>query len=430
MKIHIPYIGKKRVVIVGAGFAGLKLAKKLKNSGYQVVLIDRNNYHQFQPLFYQVATAGLEANTILFPLRKTFQKQHNIHIRVTEVLRVDTRDSTLFTAHGAMKYDYLVLATGADTNFFGQEEIRKNAVPMKTVAEAIQLRNTILQNYEDALTTENLEERNGLMSIVIAGGGPTGVEVAGALAEMKKFIFPKDYPELDFSGMQICLFEASPRLLGGLSEKASAKAKEYLDKSDVRVMVNTRVKHFDGKYAITEAGDNIRTNTFIWVAGISCRKLEGLREEVFSRGNRIIVDNYNKVSGYENIFALGDLAMMPGENWPAGHPQVAPVAIQQAVLLAANLKSLETGRTLKPFVYRNKGTMATVGRNRAIVELPSVKIQGFIAWLIWMFVHLMSIVGVKNRLLIFINWMWSYFTYDQSLRLILRVGDNDKTKKN
>jgi NADH dehydrogenase len=425
MKANLPETNQKRIVIIGGGFGGLKLARKLSNTNYQVVLIDKNNYHQFQPLFYQVATAGLEPSSISFPFRKIFQKSINVLIRVAEIIRIVPEKNQLESNIGIINYDYLVIAIGADTNFFGNKQIMQHAIPMKSVGEALTLRNTILQNYEDAVLVDNDAERQGLMNVVVVGGGPTGVEVSGTLAEMKNLVLPKDYPELDFKMMQVYLLEGSPKVLGAFSEQASHKANEYLLKLGVNVKCNARVKDYDGKIISLEDGSVIRTNTLVWAAGIIGNKLEGLNEQVIGKGNRIEVDRYNKVTGYINIYAIGDVAIMKEDAYPNGHPQVAQVAIQQGDLLATNFHSMAVNKTLKPFIYKDLGSMATIGRNKAVADLGKIKFQGFFAWMIWMFVHLMSIVGIKNRVVIFINWAWNYITFDQSLRLILKA----KTKK-
>ncbi len=421
MTPNLPKTELKRVVIVGAGFGGLVLARKLsQRNDLQIVLIDKNNYHQFQPLFYQVAMAGLEPSSISFPLRKVFQSKKNVHIRVTEVLRIRPETNALETGLGAIEYDYLVLATGADTNFFGMKNMIENAMPMKSVSEALAIRNRMLQNFEEALSVETLEERLGLMNVVIVGGGPTGVEIAGTLAEMKRHILPKDYPELNFDSMQIYLYESSPEVLEVMSDQASVKAKQYLTDLGVNLRLGVRIADFDGKYAYTNTGDRLRTNNLIWAAGVKANGIEGIPAEVYGRGGRIKVNRFNQVEGFQNVFALGDLALMTEEKYPNGHPQLAQPAMQQGELLAENFGRMLKGKEMKPFIYKDLGSMATIGRNLAVVDLPFWKFQGFFAWLTWMFVHLISIVGVKNRLLIFINWLWNYVTYDQSLRLIIK----------
>ena len=425
MSINIPSLSQKRIVIVGAGFAGLKLAQHLANIAYQVVLIDRNNYHQFQPLFYQVATAGLEPSAISFPLRKVFQHAHNVHIRVADTEQIDTHKKLIYTNLGELSYDYLVLAVGASTNFFGNKNISERAMPMKSVSEALALRNRILQNLEDAILAENTEDRLGLMNIVVVGGGPTGVEVSGTLAEMKKNILPKDYPELNFAEMNIYLLEASPNVLNVMSAISAKKAREYLEKLGVKVSTQTHVNDFDGKNVFLGDGTTIRTNTLIWAAGVAANKVTGIDPVAIGRANRIKVDRFNKVEGQDAVFALGDLALMIEDKYPNGHPQLAQPAMQQAVNLAKNFKNMLQNKPMKPFTYKDLGSMATIGKNKAVVELPFIKFQGFIAWLTWMFVHLMSIVGVKNKLLIFVNWCWHYFTSDQSLRLIMKPKDKN-----
>lgn len=419
-KINIPETGQERVVIIGGGFAGLTLARKLAKSKYQVVLIDKNNYHQFQPLFYQVAMAGLEPSSIVFPLRKLFQNRKNVFIRVTEVNGVDLKQKQLRTPLGLVNYDHLVIAIGADTNFFGNEHIARLAIPMKSVSEALFLRNKILSDYEKALTTTDFDARQGYVDIVIVGGGPTGVEVAGALAEMKAYILPKDYSELDANEVDIHLIQGAPRLLPGMSEEASEKALHFLKKLGVKVKLKTRVENFDGKQVYMSDGSTIHAKKVIWAAGVTCNRLEGMPEESLAWGGRVKVDKFNEVQGLKDVYAIGDLALMTDKDYPHGHPQVAQVAIQQAKQLAKNLKGRLKNKTFKPFRYKDLGTMATIGRNRAVVDLPRFKFQGAFAWLIWMFVHLFNILGVKNRFFVFVNWVWNYVTYDQSLRLIIR----------
>ncbi|MCF8232173.1 MAG: NAD(P)/FAD-dependent oxidoreductase [Bacteroidales bacterium] len=417
---NIPNPDNKRMVIVGGGFAGLKLARQCARHNIQIVLIDRNNYHQFQPLFYQVATAGLEPSSISFPLRKIFHKKNDVHFRMAKMEEVDPQKQMVYTNLGYLEYDYLVIATGVSTNYFGLENVKKNAIPMKSVSEAIYLRNRILENYEKALNVTDEEAQQALMNIVIVGGGPTGVELAGALAEMRKYILPKDYPELDFSKMQVYLFEAGDRLLQGMLEKSSEEAFESLSKLGVQVYLNRPVEDYDGEEIITKQGENFHAKTLIWTAGVTGRSIKGLPDSVLTRNNRIHVDQYNRIKGYKNIFAIGDIAYMETPQYPNGHPQVAQVAIQQAQHLSKNLVRYERGQDMKLFFYEDRGTMATIGRNRAVADLPLIHLRGFAAWILWLFVHLMAIVGVKNRFFIFINWMWNYITYDQSLRVLIR----------
>jgi len=413
-----------KVVIVGAGFGGLRLARKLNNKpGFEVVLIDKYNYHQFQPLFYQVATAALDASNISFPLRKAFQKTKNVHVRIEELKAINTTEKKVQTSVEEIPYDILVLATGADTNFFGNQKMATNAFPMKSVVEALQLRHRIIQNFEDALLAKSPEELERLLNIVIVGGGPTGVEVAGALAEMKKYVLPKDYPELDFTKMNIYLLEGGDRTLGTMSQKSSDDSCKYLKRLGVTVMKKTIVKDYDGQNVLLADGKSISTNTVIWAAGIKGNVPEGIDKTLVVKGNRIKVDRQNKVPGLEGVYVLGDLAYMETQVWPHGHPQVASVAIQQADVLVENLKRIERKSTeFYDFEYNDKGSMATVGRNLAVVDVPRPKLhfRGFFAWLIWMGLHLFLILGVKNRLIVFINWVYNYLTYDQSLRLIFK----------
>lgn len=429
MQLNIPVTQQKRILIAGGGFAGLKLASKLANSTFQIVLIDKNNFHQFQPLFYQVATAGLEPSAISFPLRKIFQRSDNVIIRVAEILSIDYSAKEVITSSGNINFDILVLAMGVTTNFFGMKHIAQNAIPMKSVAEALLLRNTILQNFEDALIESDEEKQQALLNIVVVGGGPTGVEVSGTLAEMKKYILPKDYPELDFRKMNIYLIEAGVRVLAGMTQESAGQAEKYLQKLGVNVLCNAQVSDYDGGKVSIYNSIQIPTKTMVWAAGVSGKQIPGLDPEIYTKGNRIKVNAFNQIEGYNDIFAIGDNALMLEEKYPEGHPQMAQPAIQQAKLLALNLKRKDKNLPMVAYRYFNKGSMATIGRNLAVVELPFVKFHGFFAWLTWMFVHLMAIVGIKNRLLIFINWFWNYVTYDQSLRLIIKPTKIGKDKE-
>lgn len=417
---NIPNPQRKRLVIVGGGFGGLKLVQKSLCRDFQIILLDKNNYHQFQPLLYQVATAGLEPSAISFPLRKVLQKEPNIHYRMAEVSEIFPNQHEIATNIGYLKYDYLVLAMGADTNYFGQENIERNALSMKSAADAILIRNTILQNFEMALLQTSPDKINEYLNIVLVGGGPTGVELAGALAEMKKYIFPKDYPELDLSKMRIILYESSPSLLASMSDAASLNAKKYLEKLGIEVKTNTRVLDYDGTTISLSDGKKVNARTLVWSAGIKANTIKGFSNESYGRGGRLIVDRINRIKGFKDIFAIGDIAAMATLKYPNGHPQVAQGAIQQANLLAKNLQRLVRDEKTIDFEYLNKGSMATVGRNLAVADLPGLKIKGFVAWILWGFVHLFTIMGVKNRLFIFLNWTWNYFTYDQSLRLLIR----------
>ena len=413
-----------KIIIVGGGFGGLKLARKLSNKkGIEILLIDKFNYHQFQPLFYQVATAGLDASNISFPLRKAFQHSKNVRIRITDLKEIVAAENKIITGTGEERYDILVLATGADTNFFGNQQLEEHAFPMKSTVEALQLRYKLVQNFEDALTTKNEEDLQRLMNIVVVGGGPTGVEISGALAEMKNYVLPKDYPELDFSKMNIFLLEGTQKTLGHMSEISSDRSKKYLEKLGVKVMTGSQVKDYDGKNILLQDGKTISTATVLWAAGIKGNIPGGVDNSLIVKGNRIKVDRQNRVIGSQNIYAIGDLAYMETPKYPHGHPQVATTAIQQAKLLAGNLLKIKAGKTdLKEYEYKDKGTMATVGRNLAVVDIPKPKLHfgGWFAWMIWMSLHLMLILGVKNKFFVFINWVYNYFTYDQSLRLIFK----------
>ncbi len=420
-----------KIVIIGGGFGGLKLARSLNNkAGFEIYLLDKYNYHQFQPLFYQVATAGLDASNISFPLRKVFHKSKNVHFRMAEVKKIISaenlpagRQGKVLTDIGEFTYDVLVLATGADTNFFGNQNLIENALPMKSTMEAVQLRHRLIHNFEDALSAKDEKELLRLLTVVVVGGGPTGVELSGAIADMRRFVLPKDYPELDFSKMKIYLLEGSPKTLGAMSEKSSGDSYNYLEKLKVIVERNTVVKDYDGQIVTLQNGEMIDSALVIWAAGIKGNVPDGINKDLVAKGNRIKVDRLNKVLGFQNIYAIGDVAYMETEKYPNGHPQVASVAIQQGKLLAYNLRRMEMKSPhIQEFEYFDKGTMATVGRNLAVVDVPKPKLhfKGFIAWLMWMGLHLVLLLGVKNRFAVFSNWIYNYITYDQNLRLIFK----------
>lgn len=425
MFIDIPKIYLKRVVIVGGGFAGIELAKRL-NRTHQVVMIDKNNYHTFQPLLYQVATAGIEADSIAFPLRKIFKGHKHFYFRMAEAKEIIPATSTLRTNIGDIEYDYLVIATGSDTSYFGMESLKENSMPMKSVREALDLRSMILQNFEKAVGVASAEERNALMTYVIAGGGPTGVELAGALGELKKHVLPNDYPELDFKNMQIHLIDTSDRLLTAFGEKASEKAKDYLEMLDVKIWLGYRVTNYDGTIVTTDKEKLFHAETMIWAAGVAGVSIPGIPASAILRNGRITVDETNLVAGTENIFAVGDVASMTTKDFPKSHPQVAQVAIQQATRLGKNLASGKAKAYWDKFVYKDKGSMATVGMHRAVVESKFITTQGWIAWILWLFIHLMALVGFRNRLVVFVNWLISYFNYDRGLRLIIRPSQRNK----
>jgi len=409
---------QKRIVILGAGFAGLQLARRLKGSNFDITLIDQYNFHQFQPLFYQVATGRLEPSSVSFPLRKVFQNKANVHVRIANIDRIDKTEKTVYTDAGIFAYDYLVIATGCTTNYFGNKNIERYAYPMKSTTEAIALRNRILLNFEAALDASP-EELEGIMNIVVVGGGPTGVELSGSLAELKRNILPRDYPDMDFSRLNVYLLEAGPATLGPMSKISQQKSQAYLESMGVQVKVNTQVKDYDGKKVLLADGSTIASNTLIWAAGVTGNVPNGIEASLLVRGNRIKTDAFNRIPGTDNIFVLGDIAYMETEQFPKGHPQLANVAIAQAKNLVQNFKRLQNGKTLLPFSYKSPGTMATVGKRKAVVDLPFMSFQGRFAWFVWMFLHLMLILSVKNKLIIFINWAISYFTNDTTLRLIL-----------
>lgn len=411
---------KKRVVIIGGGFAGLELGQRLDDKLFQIVLLDKNNYQQFQPLLYQVASSGLEPSAISFPFRKVFRNKKDFHFRMAEVTQIIPEENKLICSIGEIDYDYLIIACGTDTNYFGNENIKNNAMPMKTVSEALGLRNTILTNLEKALLANDDKEREALLNVVVVGGGPTGVEISGALAEMKKYILPKDYPEINFDLMQIYLFEGADKLLGTMSEDSSSKSLEFLQKLGVKVQLNTLVKDYSDDKVVLANGEEIISKTLIWASGVIANTIDGIKPELLGRGRRIKVNSYNQIEGYDNIFAIGDICLQTEDAYPNGHPQLAQVGKQQAKLLAENFSRLMKDQPLKPFSYKDKGSMATIGRNKAVVDIKDFKTQGFWAWCIWMFVHLLFIMGIKNKAFIFLDWVWSYITYDQPLRLILR----------
>lgn len=417
---HLPSTGLPRVLIVGGGFAGLKLAQSLDSRLFQVVLLDRNNYHQFPPLIYQVASSGLEPSTIAFPFRSAFHRKGNFYFRLATLERIDVAHKQVQTDIGAIDYDFLVLACGATTNFFGNERIAAHALPMKTLNESVRLRNVLLQRLEQAVCASE-EERRELLNIVVVGGGPTGVEIAGALAEMKRYVVPKDYPDLGTDLMRITLLDASPRILAAMSEQSSAKALRGLQELGVEVCTDTFVDDYDGRQLSLRGGRRLATRSVIWVSGIVANETSGLTEASLGRGRRIVVDAYNRVEGYEDVFALGDQCIMTTDaNYPQGHPQMAQVALQQAKLLAENLKRLQAAQAMKGFMYKDLGSMATIGRNRAVAEIGRMKWGGFTAWVLWLVVHLRSILSVRNKLVVLLNWVWNYFTYDRSLRIILK----------
>ena len=419
MSLNIEKGGKKRVVIVGGGFSGLNVAKRLRRSGFQIVLIDRNNYHQFPPLIYQVASAGMEPSSISFPFRKIFAHRPDVYFRMAELRAVFPEKKIIQTSIGKVDYDYLVLAAGATTNFYGNKNVAAEAMPMKTVAEAMGLQNAILANLERSITCATKLEQQELLNVVIVGGGATGVEVAGVLSEMKRTVLPHDYPDLDASLMNIYLIEAGNRLLSGLSPESSEAVERFLRNMGVNVLLNKMVTDYKDHKVCLADGSAIATRTFIWVSGVAGSEVGNFGQERLGRGRRVLVDEFNRVPGLDGVFCIGDQCLMEGDDkFPGGHPQVAQVAIQQGRNLASNLRRLEKGKPMRPFHYRNLGSMATVGRNKAVCEFAGVKLSGFVAWVMWLVVHLRSILGVRNKVVVLLNWMWNYFNYNQSLRMI------------
>jgi NADH dehydrogenase len=435
MDTNLPVSALPRIVIVGCGFGGLRLAQSLNKAPVQVVVIDRNNYHNFQPLLYQVATGALEADSIAYPIRKIFAGQKNFFYRMADVERVDTAHNTVHTSVGDIRYDYLVLATGSLTNFFGLESIERNAMQIKSIPNALNLRSFIFQNFEKALLTENPAEKQALMNIVVVGGGPTGVEISGSLAEMRKHVLPKDYPELDLRAMQIFLVEAGKELLGPMSASSQADALRYLKELGVNVLLNTSIKKFEDCRAYYSDTEFIPTENLVWAAGVNGAEVPGLPAEVVARNKRVAVNAWNQVVGFDNVFAIGDVANMVTDDMPRGLPMLAPVAQQQADQLADNLERLLRGEQPVDFKYKNKGAMAIVSRNKAVVDLPgNVHFHGFFGWLTWLFVHLMTLVGFRNKVVALVDWAFSYFSSDQALRLIIRPFSrkdvkDDKGKK-
>ena len=422
MSINIQRNQKKRVVIVGGGLGGLRLAEDLYGSGMQVVLIDKNNFHQFPPLIYQIASAGIDPSSISFPFRQIFRKRKDFYFRMAEARMVDTEKKILQTSIGKIDYDYLVLAAGATTNFFGNKNIEEWAIPMKTVPEAMGLRNALLSNFERALTCATEEERQELLNVVIVGGGATGVEIAGALSEMKRYVIPYDYPDMDSSLMHIYLIEAGDRLLAGLSQESSQKAYDFLKSMGVDIQFGKMVTDYRDHKVVMKDGTEIPTRTFLWVSGIRANAMPGIDESHLGRGFRFKVDEYNRIPGVEDVFAIGDQCLQTSDAaYPNGHPQVAQVAIQQAKNLAKNLKLINQGAdssALTAFHYNNLGSMATIGRNKAVVEIGKFRSQGFFAWVLWLVVHLRSILGVKNKMMVLLNWLWKYVSYNDSIRMI------------
>jgi len=420
---NIPETGRPRVVIVGGGFGGINLAKQLKKTPVQVVLLDRNNYHLFQPLLYQVSTAGLEPDSIAFPLRGIFGRQKNFHFRMAEVRGVRPEEHILETGIGNIRYDYLVLATGSNTNFFGNKLIEEHAIGMKSLIEAVQIRNYVIKQFEESLLLADKAEIKAKLTFAVVGGGPTGVEMAGAISELRKYILPKDYPELPLDCMEIYLIEAGPRILPALSDLSSARAENGLRALGIHVLTNVLVKNYDGQTLLLANGDQIATRSLIWAAGVKGVPINGLPKDTVIPNGRILVNEFCQVKGYNDIYAIGDIAQLTNDpRFPKGYPMVAQVAIQQGRLVAANLVKQLRQEPLQAFHYKDLGSLATIGRNKAVAEIGKMKWSGRLAWFIWMVVHLMSLLGFRNKMVVFINWCYRYFTFDRGTRIIIKRG--------
>ncbi|MBO0939985.1 NAD(P)/FAD-dependent oxidoreductase [Fibrella sp. HMF5335] len=428
LSLNIPDTDKPRVVVIGGGFGGVNLVKGLKGKGFQVIMFDKQNYHGFWPLLYQVATAGLEPDAIAEPIRKLFDEYEDFHFRLVRVTGVDPARKVVKTLIGEITYDHLVIATGSKSNYFGNDQIKNNSFPLKSIPDALNLRSQLLQSFEQASIIKDPETRQSLLNFVIVGGGPTGVELAGSLAEMRKHVLPNDYPGLDFSKMNIYLVEGVDRVLPPMSPESAETTQGYLDKLGVITKVKTLVSSYDGEVVTFKSGEQIRTQTLIWAAGVAGATIDGMPAESVDKG-RYIVDLYNRVKGTDGIYAIGDIAFMASEKWPKGHPGVAQPAIQQGEHLATNLTLLHRGGELRPFEYFDKGSLAIVGRNRAVADLPkNLHLSGFIAWMAWLFVHIWYLVGFRSKLVVMSNWIYRLFTYDRGTRLIIRpfVRKDDK----
>ncbi len=415
----LPKTNKKRIVIIGGGFAGIELIRTLRKSDYEVVVVDKNNYHSFIPLLYQVATAGLSPGDISSPLREFLQNDDFLHFRLAEVIKIIPDQNKIETSNGLLSYDYVVIATGSKTNFFNNKQIESKSLKLREIKDALQLRNELINSFEEALLTTDEIDNQKRLNVVIVGAGPTGVELAGAIGELKKHVLPKDYPELDFTKMNIYLIEGANRVLPAMSQKSGLRALKYLQKFGINVLLNTMVKNFEDGSVKLRNGENIFSNCMIWAAGVMGNIVSGLDEGSIEK-SRYLVDNFNVIQGYSNIYAIGDVASQKSKEFPNGLPMLAPVAIQQAKNIGSNFLKMTKNKPLNPFKYLDKGTMATIGRNKAVVDTPiGIKFGGFIGWFIWMFVHLVSIIGFRRKLLVFANWVWNYVTYSRGNRLII-----------
>lgn len=427
--MNIPYTNLSRLVVIGGGFAGVALAKKMIKEDVQIVVLDRNNYHTFQPLLYQVSTSSLEPDSIAYPLRKIIKKGKNAFFRMAEVSSIDPEEKKVHTNIGTITFDYLVIATGAKTNFFGNKTIENNAMRMKNLPQALNLRSLMLENLEQAVITTDLKERKKYLRFVLAGAGPTGVELAGGMAELKLNVLPRDYPDMDFDDMEVHLIEGASRVLPPMSEHASEKAKKFLENLGVHIHLNTQVKQYQDNIVTTNSDLTLETTTFIWSAGVTGAPVEGINgESLIPRANRYKVNEFNQIEGYDDIFAIGDISLMQTKIFPKGHPMVAQPAIQQGDHLADNLKRHFKNKSMVPFKYFDKGSMATIGRNKAVVDIGKFKFAGFFAWFVWMFIHLWFLIGFRNRFITLFNWSYNYINYDKAARLIIRSYKNRDDK--
>lgn len=411
---------KHKIIIIGAGFGGITLAKSLKNKHVEILLIDQNNYHNFQPLMYQIATGGLEPYSIAYPVRRIFRNRENIRFRMTKVKSVNTDVKKIKTSVGSFEYDYLIIATGSKSNFYDFDDIKKILFPLKSIPDALNMRSFIFQNLEKSLTKQSDESLEEILNIAIVGGGPAGIELAGALAEMKQYVIPKDFPDLDISKLSINLYQSAPKLLKTMSDEASERTLEYLKNLGINVFLNSRVINYDGDKLSLSDGSSFATDTLIWTAGVKGAPIKGLPKKAIDNSGRILVDTFNRVRYTESVFAIGDVASHITEENPRGLPMLAPVAKQQGKLLAKNISRLISKKTITPFEYKDRGVMATIGRKKAVVDLPNYKFQGSFAWFLWMFVHIMSLVGFRNKFVAVFDWIANYLTYDRPLGLILR----------
>lgn len=420
LSLNIPDTNKPRIVIIGGGFGGINLAKSLKHADVQVVLFDKQNYNAFWPLLYQVATAGLEADSIAEPFRKVFDEYDDFHFRFVRVTKIDPAQKTISTLIGDLRYDFLVIATGTKSNYFGNQQIQQNSFPLKTIPDALNLRSQLLQCFEQASISSDDDARQMLLNFVVVGGGPTGVETAGSIAEMRKHVLPNDYPGLDFSKMNVYLVEGLDRMLPPMSPESGAKANGYLNDLNVIVKTKTLVESYDGETVTFKGGEQIKSQTLIWAAGVTGAMIDGIPTETIEKG-RILVNEFNQVQGFTDFFAIGDIAAMESEKWPKGHPGVAQPAIQQGDHLAKTIRRILKNEPLVPFEYFDKGSLAIVGRGRAVADLPgNIHLGGLVAWLAWLFIHIAYLVGFRNKLIVFANWMYRFVTYDRGTRLIIR----------